>query len=133
MSKSANLYFSAEGYAIKIDGIFVSLLAAKDIDSAPERRHRKAWLYLGRGLKELIDDNFEFVDTFSDSKVIDQLKGALVEDEECKMMREVIINRGLPKFVWVSHNKLTPESMASSFRKARTELIDGDGAKTQRP
>ena len=87
-----------------------------------EDKLRRAWYYLGRGLSDLISEGVEFITLYSDTKVIDQLDGALIDDEECAIMARDIKAEGLTKFVYYELRKVTNRIIKEKFDEAKKEL-----------
>jgi len=123
MKREASLYFTSRGYTIcGADGSPTSLMTIDDTDLNVEAKLRRAWYYLGRGMRDALDDSIEFITLISDTKVIDQLNGVIIDDEDCLMMARSIRARGLPQFLHYTCKKVTTQIISEEFDKARRAL-----------
>lgn len=123
MQQAASLYFTNWGYTICApDGSPTSLMTIDVEDLSIEDKLRRAWYYLGRGISDVLGDGFQFITLISDTKVIDQLDGVIIEDEDCITMARSIRVNGLPKFLHYELRKVTHNAIVDKFNEAGKEL-----------
>jgi len=123
MKSTALLYFTNMGYVLcdPRDGP-TSLMTIDISDLSTEARLRRAWYYLGRGIADILQNGYEFVELYSDTKVIDQLDGVIIDDDDCIIMSKTIRTALTKRFVHYELRKVTNQAMIDKFNEARKEL-----------
>jgi len=123
MKQAASIYFTTTGYVVcNPDGEPTSLMTIDASDLTLEQRLQRAWYYLGKGIADVLSDGYEFVELLSDTKVIDQLDGVVIEDEDCLAMAHSIRSKGLPQLLHYELKKVTTEKIEVIFNEAEKEL-----------
>jgi len=122
MLNKATVFFNHHGYILIDNNEVQSLLTTKIKHKTPEDKLRKAWFYLGRGLHELLIEKYETIIIISDTKVIDQLEGVIIDDADCLAMATSIKQRGLTKFLHYELRKVTTKAIEDKFNEAKRTL-----------
>jgi hypothetical protein len=122
MKKTVSIYFSNWGYVLYKGGSPISLVTIDPDSLSIEDKLRRAWYYLGRGIADALEEKAEFITLCSDTKVIDQLEGVIIDDEDCLNMARQIKEKGLTRFIYHELQKATSMVMNDKLNEAIEEL-----------